>query len=159
MPEGQRSPADFYRGSDRFQHLLAATVIPLTPEQLALAAGPGLRPISQIAAHVAEARAFWFGAVRCVASATLAPLAVWRVLSKAPRDANRLVAALPPTWSVIAKTLSAWTPAMLDDTFTTLDGEFLTRQWVIWHVLEPDIAHGGELFLTLGTHMLPAPQV
>ncbi len=32
----------------------------------------------------------------------------------------------------------------------------LTRQWIIWHVLEHEILHGGELSLALGTYGLKA---
>jgi uncharacterized damage-inducible protein DinB len=32
----------------------------------------------------------------------------------------------------------------------------LSRAWVVWHVLEHDLHHGGELSLTLGMHRLPA---
>jgi uncharacterized damage-inducible protein DinB len=30
-----------------------------------------------------------------------------------------------------------------------------TRQWMIWHVLEHEIHHGGELSLALGNYALP----
>ena len=32
----------------------------------------------------------------------------------------------------------------------------LSRAWVVWHVMEHDLHHGGELSLTLGMHGLPA---
>ena len=31
-----------------------------------------------------------------------------------------------------------------------------TRQWVIWHLIEHDLHHGGEISLTLGAHELTA---
>ncbi len=33
----------------------------------------------------------------------------------------------------------------------------ITRPWVIWHLIEHDLHHGGEVSLTLGTHGLAAP--
>jgi uncharacterized damage-inducible protein DinB len=39
------------------------------------------------------------------------------------------------------------------------DYSTLTRQWILWHVLEHDLRHGGELFLTLGIHGLPTPDL
>ncbi|HEX4716084.1 MAG TPA: DinB family protein [Ktedonobacteraceae bacterium] len=30
----------------------------------------------------------------------------------------------------------------------------MTRQWIIWHVIEHDLHHGGEISLILGTHGL-----
>ncbi len=32
----------------------------------------------------------------------------------------------------------------------------LSRAWVVWHVMEHDLHHGGELSLTLGMHGLSA---
>ena len=31
-----------------------------------------------------------------------------------------------------------------------------SRAWVVWHVLEHDLHHGGEVSLTLGVHGIPA---
>jgi hypothetical protein len=35
----------------------------------------------------------------------------------------------------------------------------LSRRWVIWHLLEYDLHHDGELLLTLGMHGLPTPDI
>ena len=32
----------------------------------------------------------------------------------------------------------------------------LSRAWVVWHVLEHDLHHGGEISLTLGMHGVTA---
>ncbi len=58
----------------------------------------------------------------------------------------------------MADSLARWTPADLDAAFATRHGE-RTRQWVIWHVIEHDIHHGGELSLTLGAHGVNAPDL
>jgi uncharacterized damage-inducible protein DinB len=34
-----------------------------------------------------------------------------------------------------------------------------SRAWVVWHVLEHDLHHGGEISLTLGMHGLQAPDI
>jgi uncharacterized damage-inducible protein DinB len=34
-----------------------------------------------------------------------------------------------------------------------------TRGWVIWHVIEHDIHHGGEIAYSLGMHGLTAPDI
>lgn len=34
--------------------------------------------------------------------------------------------------------------------------ETFTRQWVIWHLLEHDLHHGGEISFVLGMHDLVA---
>jgi hypothetical protein len=35
----------------------------------------------------------------------------------------------------------------------------ITRQWVIWHLIEHDLHHGGEISLTLGMYGLVAPEI
>jgi uncharacterized damage-inducible protein DinB len=35
----------------------------------------------------------------------------------------------------------------------------LVRGWVVWHVMEHDLHHGGEVSLTLGMHGLAAPAI
>ena len=35
-----------------------------------------------------------------------------------------------------------------DDT----EPEIITRQWVIWHLMEHDLHHGGEISITLTAH-------
>jgi uncharacterized damage-inducible protein DinB len=63
------------------------------------------------------------------------------------------------TWRLIHSCLDRWTPDVLDDTFVTRSGRTRTRRWVIWHVIEHDLHHGGELFFTLGMHGLPTPDL
>jgi uncharacterized damage-inducible protein DinB len=48
---------------------------------------------------------------------------------------------------------------MLSRTITTGRGTTRTFQWVIWHVLEHDMHHGGELAQTLGMHQIPVPEL
>jgi uncharacterized damage-inducible protein DinB len=58
--------------------------------------------------------------------------------------------------------LERWTPEMLDDPFTRERPRGTvtrTRGWIIWHVIEHDLHHGGELALTLGMHGLVAPDL
>ena len=81
-----------------------------------------------------------------------------------PRLASsELVAGLTSTWAMIADALARWTPANLEQVFAApavlseeeqeMYGE-ATRQWIIWHVLEHEIHHGGEISLILGMHGL-----
>jgi uncharacterized damage-inducible protein DinB len=49
--------------------------------------------------------------------------------------------------------ISRWTPAELTESIILpwIGPAFpITRSWVIWHVLEHDLHHGGELTETLG---------
>jgi len=66
---------------------------------------------------------------------------------------------------MIAEALARWTPADLGDLVSvpsSLSEEERqifserTRQWIIWHILEHELLHVGELSLALGTYRLKA---
>ena len=75
------------------------------------------------------------------------------------RSAAELVAGLGATWQVIQDALARWTPANFEQIFphpSREDWPVRSRQYIIWHVLEHDIHHGGELSSILGAHDLAA---
>jgi uncharacterized damage-inducible protein DinB len=66
---------------------------------------------------------------------------------------------------MIEAPLARWTAADLGDPIAILptlnEAEWqkspgYTRQWIIWHVLEHEFHHGGELSLALGMYGLKA---
>ncbi len=159
MNQGNGTLLPFYRGWDRYQTLLTQSIAPLSSEHLALAAAPALRPAWVLAAHIIAARVYWFHHVLGEGPPDLAPLQSWDDDGQPRRNAAELVDGLTATWQAIEACLRRWTPAMLDDPFSTRSGRTVTRQWVVWHVVEHDLHHGGELFLTLGMHGLPTPDL
>jgi uncharacterized damage-inducible protein DinB len=157
---GATNLTPFYRGWEAYQRLLIAALAPLAPDQLALAAAPGQRPIGRIAAHIIGTRVAWFQRMG-EGDPALAPFDRWD-LDGAPPTAAELVHGLEATWQMIGACLDRWTPAMLGDEFRRerAGGAVVrSRQWIIWHVLEHDLHHGGEISLTLGTHGLAAPDL
>jgi uncharacterized damage-inducible protein DinB len=67
------------------------------------------------------------------------------------------VRGLKTTWQIIQHGLERWTLADLDTEFTYHDEEDgvvrnFTRQWILWHLLEHDMHHGGEFSYVLGMH-------
>jgi uncharacterized damage-inducible protein DinB len=51
--------------------------------------------------------------------------------------------------------LARWTPDEWRQTWPgdeAGDPEVITRPWVIWHLIEHDVHHGGEVSITLGAH-------
>ena len=89
-----------------------------------------------------------------------AALGAWDRKEMPTRNATELVNALEMTWQVMQEALARWTPAEWEQTYEGKDaGEpvSFTRQWVIWHLIEHDLHHGGEISLTLGMHGLMAP--
>ena len=154
--------APFYKGWEEYQGLLIEVIAPLSAEQLALSVAPSQRPVWLLAAHIIGTRVGWFQGVMGEGDAAVAAFDPWDAEGAPPRTAVELVEGLEATWRMIAGCLDRWTPAMLDDPFTRQRPRGTvtrTRQWIIWHVLEHDLHHGGELCLTLGTHGLPTPDM
>lgn len=151
----------FYEGWDRYQDLLVDAVGQLSTEQLALQAAPSLRPVWQLAAHIIGARIGWFHMT--MAEALNRPdfddMDTWDDEGRPARSGAELAHGLRETWDMIAGCLNTWTPDDLDRVFTTRRGAQRTRQWIIWHVIEHDLHHGGELFFTLGMNGLPTPDL
>jgi uncharacterized damage-inducible protein DinB len=163
MPQGQATLAPFYKGWEEYQQLLIEALAPLTAEQLAINASRGERPIWLIAAHIIGTRVGWFARMgEGEGNDILAAMDLWDADGAPPRPAEELVRGFTQTWAMIDTCLQRWTPSMLGDTFTydRADGPVTrTRQWMLWHVLEHDLHHGGEISLTLGNHGLVAPDL
>lgn len=156
----------FYGGWATYQQSLVRVIAPLSPELLAAPTASGHWSIGMVAQHIIANRVWWFQVWMGEGSADLAPIAHWDPadnVEQPPRDAAELVAGLEETWRIIADALARWTPADLGHIFPSparlseeerrIFGE-RTRQWIIWHVLEHEIHHGGELSLALGSRGL-----
>jgi uncharacterized damage-inducible protein DinB len=163
----QGSPlATFYKpGWENYQQALVQTIAPLSSEQLALFLGPHQRSIGELLAHMIGARFNWFH--------------LWMGEGDPNLDWNEdedndeptvykaasLVALFEKSWHVISSALDRWTSADLEQLILppASHQEWLrsrgeeeappqTRQWIVWHVMEHEIHHGGELSLALGTY-------
>jgi uncharacterized damage-inducible protein DinB len=145
-----------FAGWRAYQETLIKALQPLQPEQLDLRAAPGLRTVGEIARHMIGARARWFG--DWVGEA-FADFAAWDRRGAPRRSPAELVHGLQATWDGMHQAISRWTPAEWAETMPGEypdDPEVITRQWVIWHLIEHDLHHGGEISLTLGVHSVPA---
>ena len=159
----------FYKhGWENYQQALVATIAPLSSEQLALPVASHYVSIGELLAHMIGARVSWF--VGWMGEGPSDP-AKWEEKREADEldvyDAASLVAMFEKTWQVIADAMTRWTSADLEQLFSPPASyqEWLrsrgeeeepahTRQWIVWHVMEHEIHHGGELSLALGTHGL-----
>jgi uncharacterized damage-inducible protein DinB len=157
----------FYQGWKTYQHNLVETIAPLSSEQLASPVAPHHWTIGMVAQHMLADRVWWFQGWMGEGSPALAPIAHWNPGDEEEQpahDAAELVAAFESTWQMIEDALARWVPTDLgyvvpQPAFLS-EGERkvfvnLTRQWIIWHVLEHEIHHGGELSLALGGLGLP----
>ncbi len=153
--------ASVYKGWDVYQNHLIHALAPLSPEHLTLSAAPDLRSIGMIATHIVAVRARWLYYVLEQGDEQLIAIGRWDRADQPARSSAELVKGLEITWNVIAEALQRWTLADLDEILRDIDEEtgeeeVFTRQWVIWHLLEHDMHHGGELSFSLGMHGLAA---
>ncbi len=158
MPENHTTLSTYYKGWDNYQDLMSKAIAPLSAEQLTLRAAPHLRSIGVIIAHIISARVWWFHNIMGEGSSDLAPMVDWDDDGAPTRGATELVGGLEATWQMIKNVLALRTPADLDQTFSRRN-ELVSRQWIIWHVIEHDLHHGGEISLTLGMNGLDAPDL
>lgn len=161
MNDNALSLAPFYKGWDVYQQHLVTAITPLSPEQLALRPASHMWSVGILAAHIIATRVWWFHLWMGEGDARLVPLAEWDEPEAPARSSAELVAGLESTWDMIQSALALRTPADLEQVFQEpgdrADGRREhTRQWIIWHLLEHDLHHGGELSLILGMHHVPA---
>ena len=150
----------FYKQWKDYQEHIKESIAPLTDEQLALDVGTGLRTIGQNAMHIASCRAGWFTyTLGEDGGADVKAVAHWEEPGSPTRSAAEIAQALDSTWQFMADCLARWSPADMEQTVPDdWDGEIvqLSRAWIVWHVMEHDLHHGGVISLTLGAHGIPA---
>lgn len=160
MTEQAPGLTPFYKGWDNYQRQLVDVIAPLSAEQLELSAAPHLRPVFMLAQHIVTVRAGWFYFVLKKELPELLEICQWdQPEQRRIRSAAELVSGLETTWQVIQDSLESWTPADLDQIFYDTDENDqevpVTLQWVLWHLIEHDMHHGGELSFMLGMHNVP----
>jgi uncharacterized damage-inducible protein DinB len=157
MSETSETLAFFTRGWQNYQNQLSTAIARLSDEQFALRAAPQLRSVGELAAHIIDCRAGWFHYVLEEGGGDLDAFLTWDEPGSPMRSASELVSGLEKTWQVMQEVLGRYT---LSDLQSTVKDEWegqistYTRGWVIWHVMEHDMHHGGELSYSLGMHGL-----
>jgi uncharacterized damage-inducible protein DinB len=141
----------------RHQEKLRNCIAPLTDEQLLLQPAPRMWPLGQIVQHIISVRAGWFSGTLQDDDAVMSEYMLWGQRDSPDRSALELARGLDETWAFIEARLQRWTPADCAQTFPDeWDGQVyeVSRSWVIYHVLEHDLHHGGEISLILGMNSL-----
>lgn len=149
----------FYDGWHAYQNVLIQAIAPLTDEQLLVRAAPDLRTAGQIATHIVSVRAGWFFYDLKEGGETFEEIDGWQWDEERNRTAAELVAGLETTWAMMHEIMAGWTPEQWAEPIAVEeDGNSysFTRSWVIWHLIEHDLHHGGELSLTLGANGIKA---
>ena len=160
MAEHSTGALALYPGWDEYQELLVRAVSPLTQEQIALRPAPHLRSVGENCLHIIGARSRWCHHMLGIGDDTFAAYARWDSAGMPERSAAELASGLRESWQVLRDALTRMTLADLEGTIPNLyrdpgEPEVYTRGWVMWHLIEHDIHHGGEISVTLGMHGLP----
>jgi len=148
-----------YQGWNRYQQQLTVAIAPLSAEQLALRAAPHLRSIGELAEHIVGGHVHWMHGMLGESNDELATFITAMDANQAAPSAAELVSGLNVTRGLIDDRLAHWNAADLAKTITVVRRgaeRSFTRQWVIWHLIEHDLHHGGELSFSLGIHHLAA---
>jgi uncharacterized damage-inducible protein DinB len=75
------------------------------------------------------------------------------------RNSEELISGLERTWQGMQEAIDSWSAEEWQQSFPGEDSsepELITMHWVIWHLIEHDLHHGGEISLTLGVHGIKA---
>ncbi len=161
MPEDRMTPEVFYDGWKGYMDTVRAALVPLNGEQLALRAAATERTVGEIAQHIVASRAYWFHHFMGEGGEELAYYSTWDEEDAPTLGGDEIIRGMDATWQFMSERLSRWTPEDMRHTFPHEwrgDHYDLSRSWVVWHVLEHDLTHGGEISLTLGMHGLLAPR-
>jgi uncharacterized damage-inducible protein DinB len=159
MSQDRASISAIYEGWHAYQQVLIQALAPLGPEELAMRPALHLRSVGEIVAHIVGARARWFHQLMGEGGDEFQEMGRWDRRGARARTADELVSGLEETWAGMHEAISRWTPEDWEVTWPGEDDtepEAITRQWVIWHLIEHDVHHGGEVSITLGAHGVPA---
>lgn len=163
MSDANITLAILTEGWQTYQGELSKALAPLSNEQLALRAAPNLRSIDELTRHIIAVRAGWYHYVLGEGDDAFAAFSSWHEPRNPPRSASELVDGLAATWQVMQEALARYTPPDLQQIVFDEDEEGhkypVKRGWVVWHVIEHDLHHGGEIGYSLGMHGLQAPNI
>jgi len=162
MTERDSTLDEIYRNWAAYQTLVVQALTPLDEAQIALRAAPHLRSIGEIAGHMVGARFHWCYGIMGERGEGWVTLAAEIERDPDPPAAG-IVRAFERSAALVQADLERWSAADMQTVFRGNDRNGQpyadSRQWIIWHLIEHDLHHGGELSLTLGMHGLAAPDL
>lgn len=124
---------------------LLATIDKFGDDELTFAPFTGSWSVGKIMLHIAETEDFW---LHSVVRGELDPGIDYKLADSPNKLAIKR--ALERARSRTVPLLDGLTESDLDTRYTLPNGELLTLRWIIWHVIEHEIHHRGELSLALG---------
>ncbi len=163
VQEQTRSTLDvIYENWRTYHEKLRDCIALLANEQLLLQPAAHMWPLGQMVQHIVSVRAGWFSGTLQEDDEAMNAYMVWGQRDSPARSAVELVRGLDETWAFIEARVRRWTPSDCARTFPDeWDGQVhqVSRSWVISHVMEHDLHHGGEVSLILGMNSLRTPDL
>lgn len=144
-----------------YEERLQAVVRELTPEQLALSAGPDHATVWQLVAHLASSRVYWLAGVLGEPGETFLDDPIgqgWEDDPSHPRSASELSFALSSSFALIEGCLDRWTMEMLTERFprdTPRGRQWHSRGQLLTRLMTHDAFHAGEISQLLGAAGFP----
>ncbi len=141
------------QGWEDYHTQLVAVVRSLTPEQLAIRVGPDLRSVNEIIAHVIAGRAAWFSGVLKEGDEEIAAMREWDDPGQPERTTADYIHGFEATWSMMWEAMQRWSDEQLAEEIVLPwigPAHPITRSFVVWHIIEHDLHHGGEISHSLG---------
>jgi uncharacterized damage-inducible protein DinB len=138
-------PGQLFSHWEQVRADLLATIDRFSEGELGFVPFPGSWSVGQIMLHIAECEDYWLhslvrqeieGEIRYSLTEYTTRSAIKEVLVRARKRTKAFLDGLEEN--------------DLDKEQVTPDGEVFTLQWIIWHVIEHEIHHRGELSLALG---------
>ena len=151
--------AVIYENWQGYQEKLRNCVAQLTEEQLALQSAPHMWPVGQLVQHIISVRAGWFSGTLQDEDDAMHAYMEWGQRDSPARTPAELARGLDDTWAFMQARLQRWSPEDCAQSFPDeWEGQIyqISRSWVIYHVMEHDLHHGGELSMTLGMQGIAA---
>jgi uncharacterized damage-inducible protein DinB len=158
MRDDRQLVTRIFSGWQAYQEVLLQALRSLQEEQLGLRARKQLRSVGEIAQHMIGARARWFYMLMGEGGEEFAALGTWDRPGEPERNVAELIHGLERTWQGMHTAIAGWSAEQWQQTWPGEDEsepEIITRAWVIWHLIEHDLHHGGEISITLGAHEIP----
>ncbi len=138
-------PGQIFKHWDQVRADLLVTIDKFSQEELIFVPFKGSWSVGQIMLHIADCENYW---LHFVVRQEIDPWTYFELADHPTSEAIKKVLE-----SVRKKTipfLDSLDERDLDKLYQTPEGEPYTLRWIIWHVVEHEIHHRGELSLVLG---------
>ncbi|MEZ5308043.1 MAG: DinB family protein [Pyrinomonadaceae bacterium] len=146
-----------YEGWKEYDTKLRECVASIPNEALELRATNDSKSVGEILRHIISVRAGWFSGTLQDPDDVMNGYILWDSLEPLTLTIEVLEKGLCETWAFMEARLVRWTPADCAVCFPDeWNGQIfeVSRSWVIYHVMEHDHHHGGQVSFILGINGL-----